>query len=57
MSEFINFLKQADIFFQFRLTQKDLYFIIQGEADVMINPATAIMPSARNRNPANLDFI
>ncbi len=72
MSKFINFLEQADIFFQFRPTQlemvasiceeradnlsemiveessssKELYIIIQGEADVLINPALVGGPGA-----------
>jgi CRP/FNR family cyclic AMP-dependent transcriptional regulator len=72
MSELINFLKQADIFYHFTTTQlemvanlckectygkgetileessnsKDLYIILQGEVDVLVNPALVGGPEA-----------
>jgi CRP-like cAMP-binding protein len=72
MSELINFLKQAGIFYHFTPTQlqmvaklcqectygkgetileessnsKDLYIIIQGEVDVLVNPALVGGPEA-----------
>lgn len=72
MSELVNFLKQADIFYQVTATQlemvanlcqeraygrgeivleegaasKELYIIIQGEVDVLVNPALVGGPAS-----------
>ncbi|KAF0107440.1 MAG: cyclic nucleotide-binding protein [Anaerolineaceae bacterium] len=73
MNNLVNFLKQADIFFQLTPTQlemvanigqertyaarevvldegaasKELYIVIQGEADVLVNPALVGGPESR----------
>ena len=73
MSEIVNFLKQADIFYQLTPTQlemvanicqeltfgagevvveegsttKELYIVVQGEADVLVNPALVGGPQSQ----------